>query len=156
MLEEIVGWPCFRSFLSFAGFSFSSSFESKHEKQPISPNQIEKRFFLSKTINNTRCIQTQSTGSYSNPIIPQIPITTRPKFWASLSLPLRSAWERWQEIGRKRRSPKRKDKASESKFHETPPTTITKRNRKPKRNNCKFKQRLQGAGFVFRFVLHLL
>jgi hypothetical protein len=86
MLEEIVGWPCFRSLLSFAGFSFSSSFESKHEKQPISPNQIEKRFFLSKTKNNTRCIQTQSTGSYSNPIIPQIPITTRPKFWASLAL----------------------------------------------------------------------
>ena len=86
MLEEIVGWPCFRSLLSFAGFSFSSSFESKQEKQPIPPNQIKKHFYLSKTKNNSRCIQTQSTGSYSNPIITQIPITTPPKFWVSLSL----------------------------------------------------------------------
>lgn len=129
-----MGWPCFRSLLSFAGFSFSSSFESKHEKQPIPPNQIKKRFFFFFSPKKKKKTQMYPNSIYR--FIFQSNYHPNPHHNSqhiqnsgSLSLSLRSAWERRREIGRKRRCPTRKDKASESKFHETPPTTITKRNR---------------------------
>lgn len=87
-----MGWPCFRSLLSFAGFSFSSSFESKHEKQPIPPNQIKKRFFfffsLQKKKKNTDVSKLNLPVHIPIQLSPKSPsqFTTHPKFWVSLSL----------------------------------------------------------------------
>lgn len=63
MLLETVGWPCFWWSDSLTGFKFSSSLESKQEKQPISLNQIKILLFPKnkETKEKNQFIHTQST-----------------------------------------------------------------------------------------------
>lgn len=88
-LEFAAGLPSFGSSLCFSGFSLCSSFDSKHGKQPIFPNQSTTPLILSLCFSNSlskrnklkKKIQSKLNSSYFNSNFDYRPRYSYPKFW---------------------------------------------------------------------------